>query len=130
MDMLTENHYHNSILLLLYLIVNVDGVLDIEEKVGIQKICEYENLPQNKLLDFVAKIHNYSEKEIFNLGMEEISHCTDEEKIKVFAWLHRISEADGYVHVKEIRFLMYSIKRAGMEFDHVIKAAANFPSLI
>jgi len=127
--MLTENHYHNSILLFSYLIINSDGILDIQEKIAIRKICEHEKIPENYLLDFIAEVPAHSEREIFNIGHEEIGHCSDEEKIKVFAWLHRISEADGDVHVKEVRFLLYSIKRAGIEFEDVVEAAKKFPSL-
>ena len=128
--MLTDNHYHNSILLLSYLIVNVDGVLDIHEKDAIRKICEHENIAHDDLLTFVGEVTNHSERQIFNLGHEEVSHLTDDEKIKVFAWLHRISEADGDVHVKEVRFLLYSIKKAGIEFEDVTAAATDFPSLL
>lgn len=128
--MLTDNHYHNSILLLSYLIVNVDGTLDIQEKDAIKKICEYENIDYDDLLTFVKEVINHTERQIFNIGHDEMSHLTDEEKVKVFAWLHRISEADGDVHVKEVRFLLYSIKKAGIEFEEVTAAATNFPSLI
>jgi len=110
--------------------VNSDGILDVNEKIAMRKICEFENIPENYLLDFVAEVAGHPEREIFNIGHEEIENCTDEEKIKVFAWLHRISEVDGDVHVKEVRFLLYSIKRAGIEFEDVIEAAGKFPSLI
>jgi len=35
-----------------------------------------------------------------------------------------MSEADGRVHVKEVRLLLYSIRMAGIEFDDVVKRAA------
>lgn len=127
--MLTDNHYHNSILLFSYLIINSDGILDIQEKMAIRKICEHENIAENYLLDFVAEAPAHSEREIFNIGHEEIDQCTDEEKIKVFAWLHRISEVDGDVHVKEVRFLLYSIKKAGIDFEDVVAVADKIPSL-
>jgi hypothetical protein len=34
-----------------------------------------------------------------------------------------MSEADGRVHVKEVRLMLYSIKMVGIEFDDVVKAA-------
>lgn len=127
--MLTDNHYHNSILLFSYLIINSDGILDENEKIAIRKICKHENIAENYLLDFVAEAPSRTEREIFNIGHEEIEQCSDEEKIKVFAWLHRLSEVDGDVHVKEVRFLLYSIKRAGIEFEDVVAAAENVPAL-
>jgi hypothetical protein len=128
--MLTDNHYHNSILLFSYLIVNSDGILDVNEKIAMRKICEFESIQENYLLDFIAEVAGHPERKIFDMGHEEIENCTEEEKIKVFAWLNRLSEVDGDVHVKEVRFLLYSIKRAGIEFEDVIEAAAKFPSLI
>ena len=128
--MFTDNHYQNSTLLFSYLIVSVDGIVDDREMAAIRKICEQENISSEDLLTFLTEISTQPERQIFNLGHEEISHCTDEEKTNVFGWLHRLSEADGDMHVKEVRFLLYSIKRAGIEFEDVVKASANLPSLL
>ena len=128
--MLTDNHFHNSLLLLSYLITNVDGILDIQEKQAVKKICEFESIPMDVLSTFVKEIPSYSERQVYNMGIEEIMKCTDEEKIKVFAWLHQISEVDGDVHIKEVRFLLYSIKKAGIEFNDVIATSATLPRLL
>ena len=127
--MLTDNHYHNSILLLSFLITNADGVLDDHELHAIGKICGHEKINDKTLIDFVKGIPSLSEREVYEKGIEEITNCSDEEKIRVFAWLHRISEADGDVHVKEVRFLLYSVKKAGIEFEDVLKKSEEFPSL-
>ena len=127
--MLTENHFHNSILLLSYLITNADGILDDSELEAIGKICKYEKIEDAALINFVNGIPSLTEREVYEKGLEEITICSNEEKIRVFAWLHRISEADGNVHVKEVRFLLYSIKKAGIEFEDVLKKSTEFPPL-
>jgi uncharacterized tellurite resistance protein B-like protein len=128
--MLTDNHYKNSLLLLSYLIANVDGILDIQEKIAVKKICEFENISEESLNTFVEKIPSVSERAVYDMGIDEISECTDDEKIRIFAWLHRISEVDGDVHIKEVRFLLYSIKKAGIEFNDVIKTSATLPAIL
>ena len=128
--MLTDNHFQNSILLLSYLITNADGVLDDHELDAIGKICKYEDISEGSLINFVKGIPSYSEREVYEKGIDEIGFCDDDAKIRVFAWLHRLSEADGDVHVKEVRFLLYSIKKAGIEFEEVLKKSKDLPSLI
>ena len=128
--MITDNHYHNSLLFLSYLIMSVDGIVDDDERKAIKKICEFENITESSFKSFMEVADNLAEKQIYEAGIDEISNCTDEEKLRVFAWLHRISEADGHVHVKEVRFLLYSIKKAGIEFNEVLKTSASLPSLL
>ena len=128
--MLTDNHFQNSLMLLSYLIMNADGVLDDLELEAIRKICEFENISDETKIAFFNGIASLSEKEVYYKGLEEVSYCNDEDKIRVFAWLHRISEIDGAVHVKEVRFLMYSMRKAGIEFEDVLKESAKFASII
>lgn len=127
--MLTDDHYQNSILLLSFLLMNADGVLEDSETDAISKICKYEKIPKDTWSQFLDEVTDYSEKQVYDLGIEEVSNLGDENKLKVFAWLHRISEADGNVHVKEVRFLLYSIRKAGIEFEDVLRVSKGFPSL-
>jgi hypothetical protein len=39
--------------------------------------------------------------------------------------LYKLSEADGLVHVKEVRLLLYSIKMVGVEFNDVVARAKS-----
>lgn len=127
--MLSENHYQNSILLLSFLLMNADGVLEDSETEAIGQICKHENIQRDTWGKFLNDVKGYTERQVYEMGIDEVSLLPDADKIKVFAWLHRISEADGNVHVKEVRFLLYSIKKAGIEFKEVLKHSANFPSL-
>jgi hypothetical protein len=49
--------------------------------------------------------------------------CSDEEKLRAFVHLYKLSEADGQVHVKEVRLLLYSIRMAKIEFNEVVANA-------
>ena len=81
------------------------------------------------LYNFIRYAKVLSEKEVYNKGLEEISMCEDEEKLRAFGWLYRISEVDGTVHVKEIRFLIYSLKKAGIDFEDIISEKDKLPAL-
>ena len=71
-----------------------------------------------------------SEKELYDSSMAMIDQCpSHEDKLSVFAWLYKLSEVDGTVHAKEVRFLLYSLKRVGVDFDEVKVAADNLESI-
>ena len=127
--MLSDNHYHNSILLLLYLITEVDGELDFTEVQAIRKIGEMEGIPMEFVNKFLVDIRTFKEKEVYQMGIKEIDLCTDEEKLNAFSWLFKVSKVDGNVHVKEVRFLLYSIKKAGIEMEQVVETAKKFPPI-
>ena len=127
--MSTDINYRNSLLYLSHLLMSADDVLEDEEINALKKICQYEGISEDELKGFLADAMNMPEKTVYNKGIEHIDDISDELKTRVFAWLHRISEVDGTVHVKEVRFLLYSVKRAGIEFDDVVKMSGELPPL-
>ncbi len=127
--MLTDNHYHNGLLLLAYLITAADGILDDREMKALEKIADHEGIDQEHLQNFIKYAMALPEKSVYNQGIDEILMCSDDKKLDAFCWLYRISEVDGKVHVKEVRFLLYSLRQAGMDLDVVIKEKDKFPSL-
>ena len=128
--MAANTHFKNSLLLLSYLIMFADGTLDDLEAKAIQKICTHEGISDDELKQFLEEAKNMREKDIYYKGLEEIDFCSDEDKIRIFAWLYLISEVDGNVHVKEVRFLLYSAKKAGIEFDDVVKESKNLEEIV
>jgi uncharacterized tellurite resistance protein B-like protein len=127
--MLTENHFNNGLLLLAYLITAADGVLDDSERKALIAIANHEGIDLEYLDNFIKYAQALPEKSIYQIGLDEIDKCSDSQKMKAFCWLYRISEVDGKVHVKEVRFLLYSLRQAGLEIDDVIVAKDNYPSL-
>jgi uncharacterized tellurite resistance protein B-like protein len=121
--------YHLGLLHLTHLLVSADGVIDNNEVEAIRKLRKIENIPDAVFHEFESSIVNKKEREIYETGIKLINSCTEEEKLKTFVALYKISEVDGHLHVKEVRLLLYSIKMAGVEFDDVVKAANNSPSI-
>lgn len=121
--------YHFGLLHLVHLLVSADGVIDNNEVEAIRKLRQIENIPDTVFNEFETSIINKKEREIYETGIKLINACTNEEKLKTFVALYKISEVDGHLHVKEVRLLLYSIKMAGIEFDDVVTAASNAPSI-
>ena len=127
--MITQDHYQNSLLLLSYLVINADGKLEKSEIEALKKICEFEDIDESLMTSFLEKVQLMPEKDVYQTGIDEISSCSDPEKIKIFSWLYKISESDGKVDAREVRFLLYAVRSAGIEFDQVMDYARMKPAL-
>ncbi len=125
----TSDHYRKSLLYLSYLIINADGVLDESESKALEKICEFEGIEKEMLDTFLEDVKKMTERRVYEISVDEIILCSEEEKVKAFAWLYRISEADGKVHAKEVRFLLYASRLMGIKLDDIIEYSKNYPSL-
>ena len=113
--------YHLGVLYLMHLLINADGVIDAHENTALNRVKKYENIPEETLIAFEKDILTKNEKQIYQSGIDHLNKCTDEEKLNAFVHLHKMSEADGRVHVKEVRLLLYSIRMAKVEFNEVVE---------
>lgn len=124
-----EKNYHLGLLYLVHLLVSADGVVDENELTALANIRKRENISDETFNEFQTAVKIKKEKDIYQQGIEYLNRCSDEEKLKAFVILYKISEVDGRVHVKEVRLLLYSIKMTGIEFDDVVNRAKSSPSL-
>ncbi len=124
-----NNNYFEALLYLLRVIVYADGVFDEEESNAIKEICEIEKISHDYYTDFCNRVKGVSEKEMYLAGIDKVQQCSPEEQIKVFVWLYKMAEVDGTVHIKEVRFLLYSFRQADIEFEDVENAAVKTPKL-
>jgi uncharacterized tellurite resistance protein B-like protein len=121
--MSSSKNYQMGLLYLTHLLISADGVIDEKEFTSLLQIKNKENIPDSVFKEFEDGIRNKKEKDIYKIGIDLISDCTDEEKLDAFAHLYNMSEVDGSVHVREVRLLLYSIKAAGIEFNDVVDYA-------
>jgi uncharacterized tellurite resistance protein B-like protein len=121
----SNRNYQYGLMYLVHLLINADGVIDERERDALKKVKEIENIPDDIYEQFKNEVSTKKEKEIYQRGIEMINECSDEEKLNAFVHLYKMSEADGRVHVKEVRLLLYSIRLAGIEFDDVVQRAAK-----
>jgi len=118
------NYRQQSILYLAYLLVYSDGEYDDSEKLAIDYIRLKEGISDNDYQAFLIKASNLSERVLYDSGVAFIEECSPSDKLDVFSWLYKLSEADGTVHAKEVRFLLYSLRKAGIDFEDVKAASA------
>jgi uncharacterized tellurite resistance protein B-like protein len=121
--MTTNKNYHLGLLFLVHLLIHVDGDLDESERAALAVIINKEKIPADLVAEFEHTVKSTSEREIYQHGIQLLNSCSDEEKLVAFVHLYQLSEADGRVHVKEVRLLLYSIKMAGIEFNDVVARA-------
>jgi uncharacterized tellurite resistance protein B-like protein len=115
--------YQTGLLYLMHLLISADGVIDENEREVLTKIKQYEGIADDMLSKFEETLGKMSEKDIYQKGIELINQCNDEDKLQAFVHLYKMSEADGRVHVKEVRLLLYSIRSANVEFNQVVEKA-------
>lgn len=124
-----STNYQLALLCLTHLLISADGVIDDVEIGALQHIREKEKISEDVFREFEALVSRLKERDIYQVGIEYINRCTEAEKLRAFVTLYKLSEADGRVHVKEIRLLLYSIKMASIEFEDVVMNAKNSPSI-
>lgn len=118
-----NKNYHLGVLYLMRLLINADGIIDSRENDTLNKVKKHEGIPEDTLIEFEKDVINKKEKEIYQSGIDYLNLCSDEEKLNAFVHLYKMSEADGRVHVKEVRLLLYSIRQAKIEFNDVVAKA-------
>jgi uncharacterized tellurite resistance protein B-like protein len=121
--MTRNKNYHLGLLYMVHLLISSDGEISDGEKSALDGIRKREGVPDEVFNEFKDHVLTKKEKEIYQGGIEYLNKCSDEEKLEAFAHLYRLSEADGNVHVKEVRLLLYSIRMAGIDFNDVVDYA-------
>lgn len=127
---MNNNAYYSGLLYLIHLLMGVDGELDENELLALKKIRNTEEIPENVFSEFERDIKQLDERDIFKKGIQLINQCSENEKLKAFVTLYKMSEVDGHVHLKEIKLLLYSIEMAGVGFDEVVHEAKKTTALL
>jgi uncharacterized tellurite resistance protein B-like protein len=120
-----NKNYQFGLLYLVHLLMSADGVVDSHETDALNKIKATEQIPDSIFIEFRKAIALKKGRDIYQAGIEYMNQCTDEEKLRAFVILYKMSEVDGSVHVKEVRLLLYCIKVTGIEFDDVVAKASH-----
>jgi uncharacterized tellurite resistance protein B-like protein len=120
----SNSDYQLGLLYLVHLLISADGVVDEHEEKQLLKIREKEKIPLDLYTKFKEEILKKKDRDIYQKGIELINNCSDDQKLDAFVHLYKMSQADGTVHVKEVRLLLYSIKMTNVEFNDVVTRAA------
>jgi len=114
-----------GLLHLAYILIGADGTIDQKEYEALAKIKTKDSISDLTFAAFEESIKEKKEKEIYTEGIELINSCNDEQKLNAFVHLYKMAEADGRVHIKEVRLLLYPIKSSGIEFNDVVARAKS-----
>ena len=125
-----NSNYHLGLLCFSHLLIGADGVVHATEVNALELIRKSENISPDTYRDFEKIISTFKERDLYQRASDLINCCNDQEKLRTFAMLYKLSEVDGRVHVKEIRLLLYSIKIANVDFSEVVDYANTLPSLL
>jgi uncharacterized tellurite resistance protein B-like protein len=118
-----KEHYHLGLLYMVHLLIGSDGKVSADEKTALKQLQDEEKINDKIIERFNSAVENKAEREIYQDGIDLLNKCTNDEKLNAFVHLYKLSEADGNVHVKEVRLLLYSIKMTGIEFNDVVEKA-------
>jgi uncharacterized tellurite resistance protein B-like protein len=117
-------------LYLTHLLISADGTIDDHEVKALDLIRKREKISQQFFDEFIMAIKGKKERELFQLGIDTINQCSEEEKLQVFVILYKLAEVDGRVHLKEIKLLLYALRLARIEFEDVVTKALTSPPLL
>ena len=115
--------YEYGLLHIVHLLISADGVIHDWEVKAFDQLRASEHISDEVFRKFSNEVAGKKERDIYNEGIRLLNSCDDEEKIRAFVHLYRLSEADNNIHVKEVRLLLYSIKLSGVEFNDVVALA-------
>jgi uncharacterized tellurite resistance protein B-like protein len=120
---MSSENYQLGLLYLAHLLISADGVINENELLLLQRIRKEAQISDSLFTRFEHELRVQPEREIYRQGIELINNCTDEEKLDAFAQLYRLSDADGSVHVKEVRLLLYAVRASRIDFNDVVARA-------
>lgn len=121
--MKNRSEYYAGLLALTTVLINSDGEISEKELDYIQKIRESEGIPEALFNSIREAILGKTEREVYQLGIDAINECTDQEKLRAFLKMYQMAMADGVIHVKEVRLLLYAVKLTHVDLNTVVRLA-------
>lgn len=115
--------YSTGLLALTTVLINSDGEISVKELDYIEKLRTSEGI-SDALFDQIRQaILGKTEREVYQIGIDALKACNDENKTRAFARMYRMAQADGVIHVKEVRLLLYAVKSTNVDINEVVKTA-------
>jgi uncharacterized tellurite resistance protein B-like protein len=114
-----SSNYHQGLLHFAHLLMTVDGVIDAREKKELEAICHEENIPDVQFALFQEAIAKKSEMQVYQDGIEFFDRCTEQERLCAMVHLFQLAESDDTIHRKEMRLLLYSLKKTNVDFEDI-----------
>jgi len=115
--------YAAGLLALTTVLISSDGEISEKELDYTQKIRESEGISDALFYSIRESILGKTEREVYQIGIDSINTCTEEEKLRAFVKMYQMAMADGVIHVKEVRLLLYAVKITHVDINTVVNLA-------
>ncbi|GHN00058.1 hypothetical protein WSM22_15470 [Cytophagales bacterium WSM2-2] len=125
--MAAENNYQLGLLYLSHILISADGVINEHELNALAKVKEEEKISPAIFESFQKDLKTKKLSEIYQRGLAMVTDCSIEERKKIFVHLFRLCAADGNIHVKEVRLLLYSAKLTDSQLSEIVAEAEKAP---
>lgn len=123
--MKTHSSYASGLLALTSVLINSDGEISEKELEYVEKIRASEGISDASFQSIRETILGKPEREVYQIGIDSINACTEDEKLRAFVKMYQMAMADGVIHVKEVRLLLYAVKITNVNINMVIQMAGK-----
>lgn len=124
---MASDNYQMGLLYLSHILISADGVINELEQQALLKIKDEEKIATAVFEGFQRDVKSKRLSEIYQRGLTMVNECTVVEKKQIFIHLFRLCAADGNIHVKEVRLLLYSAKLTDSELTEIMAEAEKSP---
>lgn len=108
---------------LVYVLIRSDKEFSDDERAYLEKMRQSEGIDQHDFDVFMVQAMTSTERECYDAGIHHISMCSRDEQLRAFVWMHQMAYADGKVSPKEVRLLLYAVKRTDVGIHEVMAEA-------
>ena len=125
--MLNDPNSQQALLYLSHSVSIADGVSHELEKESIQRILDHESIPDQIVGDFTGLLPGKSAREIQEQGIGFLDQCDKPSKLRILAWVYKVIEVDGMVHIQEAKWLLDVIAKSGIDLDEMMAVSKELP---
>jgi hypothetical protein len=119
----TLENYHKGLLFITYLLINSDKEISDNELYYLHKMRIEEGVSDDVFTEHFKSLLGKNEREIYQIGIDAINLCTDDQKIRAFTRLYQMALSDKVLRVKEVRFILYAIKITHVDINIIVERA-------
>jgi len=122
--------YSTGLIALTTILINSDGEISEKELEYIEKIRESEGISESLFNSIRDSILGKTEREVYQIGIDSVNRCSEGEKLRIFVKMYQMAVADGVIHVKEVRLLLYAVKITNVDINTVVRMAEPSVAII
>jgi uncharacterized tellurite resistance protein B-like protein len=115
--------YSTGLLALTTVLISSDGEISEKELDYVQKIRESEGIPDSLFNQIRNTILGKTGRDVYQVGIDALNACSEDMRTRAFVKMYQMAIADGVIHVKEVRLLLYAVKTTNVDINTVVALA-------